>query len=106
MSNGITMKKYLIFIMLLATFPSCNKSNIGENVYIEYWRGGNKLHINKQCTEISKSHIVEFIKVDDWTEEHTKNDFISLCPKCVSDKDADILKSLITKEPDTISVYY
>ena len=99
------MGRYLI-CMLLAVITSCNNSNVGENVYIEVWNGGYKLHIDKQCDNISKNHMVEFIKVDDWTEEHTKNDFISLCPKCVSDKDADILKSLITNEPDTTSVYY
>ena len=98
----LNMKKYLISIVLLAAISACN-NKIGEYVYLEVWDDGDKLHIDKQCPYISKNHMVEFVKVKEWANEHTKNDVISLCPKCISDKDAETLKSFIT---DTTSIYY
>ena len=99
------MRKYLIYITLFAAIVSCNDNNIGENIYYEVWRGGHKLHVDKDCSDISKSHSVYFIKVKDLTQEF-KNKELPLCPKCVSDKDADILKSFITTLPDKTSDYY
>lgn len=73
---------------------SCD-NKIGENVYVEVWNEGYKLHIDKQCENISKNHMVEFVKTKDLVDKYARTPLLSLCPKCVSDENADKLKSFI-----------
>lgn len=81
---------------------SCSSHKIGDKVYLEIWNRGTKLHIDKHCKNISKNHMVDFIDLRELANSHHEGDFISLCPECVSDDDADFLKGLMKNKPDTI----
>lgn len=96
------MNKLFICFVCIATI-SCSNHKIGDKIYLEIWDRGTKLHIDKHCKNISKDHMVDFIDIKEWANSHDEKDFISLCPECVSDEDADLLKNLLKNKPDTIA---
>lgn len=71
---------------------------------MEYWRTGQRLHIDRHCKNFSNKNEVYYIdtaKIKTWNIAT-----LPLCPKCVADEAADVLKYLITNKPDTTSVYH
>lgn len=99
------MKRICILFFVTISLLSCD-NKIGENVYVEVWNEGYKLHIDKQCDNIYKNHMVEFVKTKDLADKYARTPLLSLCPKCVSDENADKLKSFIENHPDTTATYY
>ena len=95
------MKK-IAFLLILCLLSACKSNKIREHLYVEIWRSGMKVHVDKHCNNISKEHMVRFIKINDFTKEYKNSPFISFCTECVSDENADYLNGIIKNKCDTI----
>lgn len=102
MKKSIQIIKIAMLLVSASISVSCNKDGMGDKVYLEIWRGGYKLHVNKNCHGISKNHMVEFINKENLADTYEKYDFLplSLCTKCVSDEDADKISTIIRQEKE------
>lgn len=88
------MKKITILFLILCLNISCKNNNIGDKVYIEIWRNSMKLHIDRNCHDINKNHMVEYVNVTDLYKKYKIYSVIPFCTNCVSDDDADKLSEL------------
>jgi len=90
--------KHLLYIIISASMLSCSSSHIGKYVYLEVWRSGCRLHIDRHCANYSKTHTVEYIDTADLASRTEKFSIIPYCPKCVTDEMADQIKTIIVNQ--------
>jgi len=87
--------KHLLYIIISASMLSCSSSHVGKYVYLEVWRSGCRLHVDRHCSNFGKNGQVQYIKTDDLKDSR------SFCPKCVSDEDAELLEGLMQQNDTT-----
>lgn len=93
--------KRLAYIIMCFSFLSCTSHHIGKYVYLEIWNAGTRLHVNRNCKNYSKAHMVQYID----TADIVKLPIVSYCPKCVSEEDAITIEQFIKSEQKINALY-
>lgn len=90
--------KHLLYIIICAFILSCTNNHIGQKVYLEKWSDGLRLHIDRSCTNNTKSHMMEYIDTTELTKHIKRLPFIPFCQKCVTNEDADHIKAIVERD--------
>lgn len=93
---------FAMYAFLVICIMSCVSYKLGNKVYVEEYDYVLRIHIAKNCQNISKAHPVKYLD----TKELRTNKFYSFCTECVSDDDADKLNSVMQENDVRDSALY